>query len=344
MIPGTSLAAGRRRRAVARRRRLRQPAAVAASVPRLRRHGADGRRPPPEQPVRAAASTAASTGTTAASRNSATSPAPTRRKWARAACASTWCRRTAATRSAASVTRPTTPTTALRRPSNLRAQPGRRSHVQPEQPLTNVGEIQKIWDFNPSIGGPILQGQGLVQLHLPALGREQDGRRQLLRRRPLAVQLRARTPAVPASTMATSRSNAVRVTWQATSKDKISTYHDEQDKFRNHWGIAANVPPDASAIQVTPTSFVYVTKWTRTQTQPAAVRRRRLGLRRRIHRALSAEVTGVTTRCSTSTRSATSTVYRPRSTSRHEPRTRARGTTRPITSRSCAPTAARRRT
>jgi hypothetical protein len=32
------------------------------------------------------------------------------------------------------------------------------------------------------------------------------------------------------------------LTWQATSKDKIATYHDEQGKFRNHWGIASTVP------------------------------------------------------------------------------------------------------
>src|SRR5258708_5296291 len=40
---------------------------------------------------------------------------------------------------------------------------------------------------------------------------------------------------------------------------------DEQDKVRGHWGIASNVPPEASAIQATPTSFVSVSKWTRTQ-------------------------------------------------------------------------------
>ena len=56
------------------------------------------------------------------------------------------------------------------------------------------------------------------------------------------------------------------VAWQISSKDKLTTYHDNQRKYRNHWGISALVPADASAIQVTPTSFVNVTKWTRTQT------------------------------------------------------------------------------
>src|SRR5262249_26357673 len=62
------------------------------------------------------------------------------------------------------------------------------------------------------------------------------------------------------------RSFAGRVKFQATSKDQISYYHDQQDKVRGHWGIASTVPPEASAIQATPTSFVSVTKWTRTHT------------------------------------------------------------------------------
>jgi hypothetical protein len=50
------------------------------------------------------------------------------------------------------------------------------------------------------------------------------------------------------------------------SKDKLSSYHDDQSKYRDHWGISATVPPDASGVQVTPTSFVHVTRWTRTHT------------------------------------------------------------------------------
>ena len=53
----------------------------------------------------------------------------------------------------------------------------------PNNLLTNVSVLDKNWDFNPSVGGPIAQGQGLVLRHLPLLGREQDDRRQLLRRR-----------------------------------------------------------------------------------------------------------------------------------------------------------------
>ena len=37
-------------------------------------------------------------------------------------------------------------------------------------------------------------------------------------------------------------SNAVRVSWAISGKDKFSVYHDDQRKYRNHWGIAATIP------------------------------------------------------------------------------------------------------
>jgi hypothetical protein len=51
-----------------------------------------------------------------------------------------------------------------------------------------------------------------------------------------------------------------------SGKDKISVYHDEQHKYRDHWGIASTIPPEAAGVQVTPTSRVNVSKWTRTHT------------------------------------------------------------------------------
>jgi hypothetical protein len=35
-----------------------------------------------------------------------------------------------------------------------------------------------------------------------------------------------------------------------SEKDKLTTYHDDQNKYRDHWGISANVPPEASGVQV----------------------------------------------------------------------------------------------
>jgi hypothetical protein len=60
-------------------------------------------------------------------------------------------------------------------------------------------------------------------------------------------------------------SNAGRISWAASSKDKISVYHDNQRKCGTT-GASAHDSARGSRRLVTPTSFVNVTKWTRTHT------------------------------------------------------------------------------
>ena len=194
-----------------------------------------------------------------------------RPKWARAACASTWCRATAATRSA--VRRcSTTPTRvsirqlrlAGHRPGLHALEPERQQDVQSQQPHHQRRRHQEDLGRQSDDRRTDPQEQGLVQLLVPAprLDEDQDGR--LLRQEPVAVRLRPglhqaghrRRP---------HRQQRGRISWQVSGKDKISVYHDNQRKY-NHWGIAANIPPEAAGVQVTPTSFVNVSKWTRTHT------------------------------------------------------------------------------
>jgi hypothetical protein len=130
--------------------------------------------------------------------------------------------------------------------------------------ITNVAEIQKIWDFNPSIGGPIMKDKLWFNYTFRHWGVDKTVAGIYYDADPSPFKYVADTNR-PGLDDGHIRSNAVRLTWQATSKDKIATYHDEQGKFRNHWGISSTVPPDASAIQVEPIDFVNVTKWTRTQ-------------------------------------------------------------------------------
>jgi hypothetical protein len=131
--------------------------------------------------------------------------------------------------------------------------------------LTNVSRIQKIWDVNPSFGGPIKRDRIWfyytfrhwgVEKTVPDAYFDSD-----------ASQFRyvpdVNRPGIDDGHIV---SNAVRVSFAAGSKDKFSVYHDNQRKYRDHWGISALVPPEATAVQVTPTSFVNVTKWTRTHT------------------------------------------------------------------------------
>jgi hypothetical protein len=131
--------------------------------------------------------------------------------------------------------------------------------------LTNVDVIQKIWDINPQIGGPIVRNKLWFNYTFRNWGSEKTKADAYFDANPSPFIYTADT-SKPGIDDGHITSNAGRLAWQATSKDKLSVYHDNQRKYRNHWGIAATIPPEAAGVQVTPTSFVNVTKWTRPHT------------------------------------------------------------------------------
>jgi hypothetical protein len=130
--------------------------------------------------------------------------------------------------------------------------------------LSNVGVVKKIWDFNPSIGGPIKADKVWFYGTYRYWGVNKTVADSFFDLDPSPFKYSAdfSRPGIDDGHI---RSIAGRVTAQLSAKDKVSYYHDEQNKVRKHWGIAAAIPPEASAIQATPTSFVSVSKWTRTQ-------------------------------------------------------------------------------
>ena len=131
--------------------------------------------------------------------------------------------------------------------------------------LTNVSNVEKIWDFNPYIGGPIKKDKLWFTFTFRHWGVNKTVADSFadLDPSPFKYVPNLNSPAIDDGHIV---SRAGRLSFQASQKDKITWYHDWQNKYRNHWGISANVPPDASAIQVTPTNFVDVTRWTRTHT------------------------------------------------------------------------------
>jgi hypothetical protein len=135
----------------------------------------------------------------------------------------------------------------------------------PSNTLTNVDVVQKIWDVNPSIGGPIKRDKLWFYYTFRHWGTEKTkaGAYPDKNPSPFIYEPDTDNPGIDDGHIV---SNAVRVKWQASGKDQFSVYHDDQAKYRNHWGIAATIPPEAAAVQVTPTSFVNVSKWTRTHT------------------------------------------------------------------------------
>lgn len=135
----------------------------------------------------------------------------------------------------------------------------------PNNTLTNVSVIHKVWDINPSFGGPIKRDRLWFHYTFRHWGTEKTVADSYadLNPSPFIYQQDFNNPGVDDGHIV---SNAGRVSWSISSKDKLSVYHDNQRKYRDHWGINSTRPPDATAIQVTPTSFVHVTKWTRTHT------------------------------------------------------------------------------
>jgi len=131
--------------------------------------------------------------------------------------------------------------------------------------ISNVDVIQEIWDVNPTIGGPIKKDKIWFNYTFRHWGSTKTKTDAYFDANPSPFVY---TPDFTRPGLDDGHivSNAIRVSYQASAKDKFSTYFDNQRKYRDHWGIQATIPPEAAGVQVTPTSFVSVTKWTRTHT------------------------------------------------------------------------------
>jgi hypothetical protein len=131
--------------------------------------------------------------------------------------------------------------------------------------LTNVSAIQKIWDFNAGAGGPIMRDKAWFYFTFRHWGVNKSVADSFFDLDPSPFKYVPDTsrPGIDDGHIV---SGATRVAYQMSKKDKITTYFDDQRKFRPHWGVAAAVPPEAAGNEVTPTSFVSVNKWTRTHT------------------------------------------------------------------------------
>jgi hypothetical protein len=122
--------------------------------------------------------------------------------------------------------------------------------------LLSIGKIQRIWDFNPTIGGPLKRDKLWfhftfrnwgVNKTVPGSFSELDTSRQ----------------SVDDSYI---NSGVLRLTWQMTQKNKLTAHYDRNVKYRGHWGLASTVSEEAAAIEDMPQSYNASAKWTATVT------------------------------------------------------------------------------
>ena len=137
-------------------------------------------------------------------------------------------------------------------------QPHRRDEGDPGQglPLITIAGTAYDWQINPSFGGPIVEGQALVLLRPTST-------------RTTRSTCRARTSPTAARRSASAMGNysgVGRVTWAASSKDKIRVYVEKQfnGEFYNGFNTYAVTTPEAST-DAFGGGWIPQVRWTRAQ-------------------------------------------------------------------------------
>src|SRR5262245_10566073 len=136
--------------------------------------------------------------------------------------------------------------------------------------LTQTTQIRKIYDFNPTFGGPLRRDRLWYQVTF----RRMVVDKTTIESFPNAtgrVTTYARDLNNPGIDAGNTTSGAVRISAQLNHNNKITSYFDKQDKFRGAVGIAAFVAPEATGLQETPNKYAANLNWTWTASNRTVV-------------------------------------------------------------------------
>jgi hypothetical protein len=136
------------------------------------------------------------------------------------------------------------------------------------QGLKAVNKMKSVWDVNGSIGGPVKRNRLWFYFASRYWGLDKYPADSFYDADPRYF---AYSPDTTKQGVDDSWniSNATRLTWQATPRNKFTAYIDIQDRKTGHWfigqgGIFGLTTPEASWIQTTPINHLIQSKWTST--------------------------------------------------------------------------------
>ena len=136
------------------------------------------------------------------------------------------------------------------------------------QGVTEPPKTIKLWDFNPSVGGPIARNRLWFQTTYQNNGNDTQVVGSFYDADPSPYAYRP-DPSRPAVNIARAYSFVQRLTWQGSQKDKVAGHYERQDSKTPYFGsplLGINPPPESTLALAVPSNDQVGARWTRTHT------------------------------------------------------------------------------
>jgi hypothetical protein len=136
------------------------------------------------------------------------------------------------------------------------------------QGVTEPPKTIKLWDFNPSVGGPIARDHLWFQTTYQHNGSDTQVANSFFDADPSPFVYRPDL-ARPAINITRGYSFVQRLTWQGTQKDKVAGHYERQDSKQPYFGsplLGFNPPPESMLALANPKNDQVGGRWSRTHT------------------------------------------------------------------------------
>lgn len=124
-----------------------------------------------------------------------------------------------------------------------------------------TSSMKRLWDFNASVGGPFKQDKLWFFSAFRQYSIDDYPANTYHSQDPLAFVYPGPDTSRPAVNHAFARSTNLRLTWQATPRNKISVFADDQQRCACQFTMGANVSPEASTNLINEPMLLMQTTW-----------------------------------------------------------------------------------